>query len=90
MACRSCGSKDPTGFVAEMSVHVPGLENVEKSTVLVFPRILVCMTCGFTELTMGENELRLLGKGHARGVKAAGWPDKRMIPRIADFPFCRP
>jgi hypothetical protein len=72
MACRSCGSKDPTGFAAEMSVHVLGLENVDKSTVLVFPRLLVCMNCGFTELTMAENELRLLGKGAAGEFKAAG------------------
>jgi ribosomal protein L40E len=72
MACRSCGSRNPTGFAAEMSVHVLGLENVDKSTVLVFPRILVCMNCGFTELTMAENELWLLGKDPAGDVKAAG------------------
>jgi hypothetical protein len=41
--------------------------------ILVFPRLLVCMNCGFTELTMAKNELRLLGKGPARdGLKAAG------------------
>jgi hypothetical protein len=47
-------------------------KNVDKSTVLIFPRLLVCMNCGFTELTMAEKELRLLGKGPAGDVKAAG------------------
>jgi len=62
MACRSCGSKNVTKFVAEMTVHILGLENVDKPTVLVFPSPLVCMDCGFTELKMVDNELRLLGK----------------------------
>jgi hypothetical protein len=72
MACRSCGSKDETEFAAEMSVHFLGLENVDKPQVWAFPRLLVCMNCGFTELTMAENELRLLGKGPASDVKATG------------------
>jgi hypothetical protein len=72
MACRSCGSKDRTEFAAEMSVHFLGLENVNKPQVWAFPRLLVCMNCGFTELTMSENELRLLGNGPASDVKATG------------------
>lgn len=45
-----------------MSVHTLGLENVNKPVVWMFPKLLVCMDCGFTELTVEENELRLLGK----------------------------
>ena len=55
-----------------MNIHFLGLENVDKPTVWAFPRLQVCMNCGFTELTMSENELRLLGKGPASDVKAAG------------------
>jgi len=54
-----------------MSVHAPGLENVDKPVVLLFPRLLVCMDCGFAELTLAENELRLLGKDRAPGVESA-------------------
>jgi hypothetical protein len=72
MACRSCGSREQAEFAAEVSVHLLGLQNVDKPTVLAFPRLLVCMSCGFTESTMTKNELCLLGKGPARGVKAAG------------------
>ena len=67
-----CESSNQTEFASEISVHVLGLENVNKPTAMVFPRLLVCMDCGFTELTLGENELRLLGRGPARGFEAAG------------------
>ena len=52
-----------------MSVHILGLENVDKPVVWVFPRLLVCMDCGFTELTMPETELRLLGRSGASDVE---------------------
>ena len=55
-----------------MSVHVLGLENVDKPVVWVFPRLLVGMDCGFTELTIAEDELHLLGKDPARGLGATG------------------
>jgi hypothetical protein len=72
MACRSCESKDQTEFSAEMSVHFLGLENVDKPQVWAFPRLLVCMNCGLTELTLAEKELRLLGKDPASDVEATG------------------
>ena len=72
MSCRSCGLGNQRKFAAEMSVHVLGLENVDKPVVWVFPRLLVCMDCGFTELTIAENELHLLGKDPARDLGATG------------------
>ena len=72
MSCRSCGSKEQTKFAAEMSVHVLGVKNVDKPTVWVFPRLLVCMNCGFTELTIAEDELRVLKKTPPSDIEAAG------------------
>ena len=72
MSCRSCGSETQTEFASEISVHVLGLENVNEPTVMVFPRLLVCMNCGFTELTLAENELGLLWRGPASDFEAAG------------------
>ena len=60
-----------------MSVHVLGLENVDKPVVWVFPNLLVCMTCGFTELMMTEEQLRLLGKDPASQVETPYSPKKR-------------
>jgi hypothetical protein len=62
MACKSCGSENQTEFASEISVHILGLKNVDKPTVMVFPRLLVCMDCGFAELRLAEHELGLLGK----------------------------
>ncbi len=70
MACRSCGLENQTQFAGEISIHILGLENVNTPTVWVFPRLLVCMNCGFAEFTIAERELRLLGKGPAGDVEA--------------------
>ncbi|MGO8986050.1 MAG: hypothetical protein ACLQFM_14800 [Terriglobales bacterium] len=69
MSCRSCTSRNQTRFVAEISVHILGIENIERPAVLVFPKLLTCMDCGFTEFTMAENDLQLLRK-HSGGAAA--------------------
>lgn len=65
MACRSCGSENQTDFGAEISVHFPGRKGLDKPAVLAFPRLVVCFDCGFTQFTLAETELHLLGKGAA-------------------------
>lgn len=72
MSCRSCGLENQRKFAAEMSVHALGVANVDKPVVWVFPKLLVCMDCGFTELMIAEDELRLLGKDPAGDLGAAG------------------
>jgi hypothetical protein len=65
MTCRSCGSENQTKFSAEINIHFLGLKNMDKSAVLVFPKLLVCLDCGFTEFITAETELPLLGAGVA-------------------------
>jgi hypothetical protein len=65
MACRSCGLANQTEFTAEIDIHFPGLRNLDKRPVLVFPKLLVCLDCGFTQLTIPEAELRHLAQGIA-------------------------
>jgi predicted nucleic-acid-binding Zn-ribbon protein len=60
MQCKSCGSHNQTEFNAEINVHFPGLKNVDKTAVLVFPKLLLCLDCGFTEFTLSESELHIL------------------------------
>jgi hypothetical protein len=67
LACRSCGSENQTQFGAEINIHFPELTNPDKPTVLVFPKLVVCMDCGFTEFAIQATELRLLG-GRRCGV----------------------
>jgi hypothetical protein len=71
MSCRSCGSGNRKKFAGELSVHVLGLENIDKPVVWIFPRPQACMGCGFTELTVDDDKLRLLEKGPAVVDEAA-------------------
>src|SRR6267154_1030998 len=47
-------------FNAEINVHFPGLKNLDNPAVFVFPKLLLCLDCGFTEFTLRESELHLL------------------------------
>jgi hypothetical protein len=60
MQFKTCGSHNRTEFNAEINVHFPGLKNLDKPAVLVFPKLLLCLDCGLTESTLRENELLLL------------------------------
>jgi hypothetical protein len=63
MSCKSCAAESPLEFGAEMIVHFPGLEGLDKPIVWVFPKLLACMNCGFTEFAIPENELAALASG---------------------------
>jgi hypothetical protein len=52
-----------------MSIHFPGLKNVNKLTAWVFPEVLVCLDCGVSEFTVPETELRVLVAGEAEQRK---------------------
>lgn len=66
MACRSCGSENQKEFGAEINIHFPGRKFLDKPAVLVFPKLVVCLNCGFAEFTLPETELRLLGEAAAK------------------------
>jgi hypothetical protein len=65
MSCKSCRSENLSEFNGEIAIHFPGLKGLNKSIVWVFPKLLVCMNCGFTEFTVPERELSVLVKGTA-------------------------
>ncbi len=67
MACNSCGSVNQGKFTSEIDIHFPGLSNVKKSPVLVYPEILVCLNCGKAEFTVPKDELALLAESDATG-----------------------
>jgi hypothetical protein len=48
-----------------MCIHFPGLKNIDKPVVWLFPEIVVCLNCGTAEFVVPEAELRLLAKGDA-------------------------
>ena len=71
MRCNACGSKQRAKFMAELAVHIPGPNNLDKPHLLVFPEILVCLNCGNTEFTVPESQLRALANETRGESKAA-------------------
>jgi hypothetical protein len=65
MPCKSCASQNQSKFSAEMNIHLPGFNGLEKPTVWIFPEMVVCLDCGFAECTIPESELHKLARGAA-------------------------
>jgi hypothetical protein len=57
MSCQLCGSSKEAELTAEMLVHFPGLKNLDKLGVWVFPKLLVCLDCGHSHFAVPEKEL---------------------------------
>lgn len=70
MYCALCHSSNGAEFAAEIMIHSSGLKQVERPAVLAFPKVLICMDCGFSGFTTPETELRALGKGIAVSAAA--------------------
>jgi len=65
MSCQSCQSKHQSNFNGEIAIHFPGLKGLDKPIVWVFPKLLVCLNCGFTEFAIPETGFRQLMEGDA-------------------------
>jgi hypothetical protein len=62
MACKSCKLEKQALFPSEIAIHFPGLKELSNESVFVFPQLLVCLDCGFTEFSISEAELRRLAQ----------------------------
>jgi hypothetical protein len=61
MPCRLCHSKNQRLFPTEIAVHAPSDGDVENlRQTLVFPQVLVCLDCGFSEFSISDEKLREL------------------------------
>ena len=58
-----CSSKNRDTFTAEVAIHFSGIEGLNKPIVWVFPQLIVCLDCGFTEFVVSERELNVLRYG---------------------------
>ncbi len=65
MSCKSCQSVQQSNFKAEIAIHFPGLKDLDKPHVLIFPELLVCLDCGFTEFSIDETELQGLAEAES-------------------------
>ena len=58
MQCPLCQSRNQVELPAEINIHLPGRENLDRPSVLAFPKLLVCLDCGSTRFALPETELR--------------------------------
>ena len=72
-------------FNGEIAIHFPGLEGLKKPIVWVFPKLLVCLDCGFTEFEIPEAELRQLVEGGSAAKKPTAREilETRMRPQFS-------
>jgi hypothetical protein len=60
--CSSCGSANLSKYDAEIAVHLPYLKNSARPHIFLFPKLLICLNCGFTGFAVAETELRALAQ----------------------------
>jgi hypothetical protein len=72
MSCPSCSSSNQAEFPTEMLVHFGGRKNLDNPGVWVYPRLLVCLECGFAQATIPASELAQLAAGTSTRARAAG------------------
>ena len=71
MVCQVCHSANTRDYTAEINIHFPGRKGLNIPTVWVFPRLSVCLECGFTQFTIPDAELETLAARDYRG-----WADE--------------
>jgi len=62
MSCVQCASNNEAEFPTELVFHFPGLQCLDKPGIFLYPRILVCLHCGFSWFTTSAAEKALLAK----------------------------
>jgi hypothetical protein len=61
--CSSCSSKNQRRFDAELALHFPGLDGLNKPIVWAFPEVLLCLDCGFAVFALDDEPLQQLHRG---------------------------
>jgi len=65
MACKRCGSEAQKQLDGELTATLPDVKGLNASPVYSTDHILVCLDCGFTELTIAKPELERLRRAAA-------------------------
>jgi hypothetical protein len=63
MSCVYCRSFKQAELTAEMLIHFPGLKNLDKPALWLFPKLLVCLDCGCSHFTVPGTELGSIAQG---------------------------
>jgi hypothetical protein len=64
MSCQSCQTHNYGVFGAEVAIHFPGVRGLDIPVVWVFPKLNVCLDCGFSEFQIPEKEMQTLNESN--------------------------
>ena len=68
--CKICDNLRTQTFGGEVALHFAGLDGLRKPIVWVFPKVLVCLDCGFAEFAVPDEQVKKLrdpdSSDHAR------------------------
>jgi len=62
MRCQRCASHTVNEFSAELAIHFPGWDSLEKPVVWAFPKLMVCLGCGLVEFELPPEKLAQLNR----------------------------
>jgi hypothetical protein len=62
MTCLSCQSANQVELTAEMVIHFPRHKPLGKPGVWLFPKLEVCLECGFSRFTIPDAKLASVAK----------------------------
>jgi hypothetical protein len=63
MSCLACASNNHVELSAVIVLNSATLQNEESACVELFPKLLVCLDCGFTRFNVSPPELASLATG---------------------------
>ena len=66
MACSQCMSNNLSVFPAEVNIHFPGIADLDKPSVWVFPSLVVCLDCGLAQFRLSLDQSQRLEKRNGR------------------------
>ena len=69
--CQSCASWNLVRLSTEICLHFPGLSGLERGPIFVFPKLTICLDCGFLHSRLSAEELRPI-KESVSGEGVAG------------------
>jgi hypothetical protein len=70
MSCLLCASNHQAEFSAEMMIHLTSFKHLDQTDVLLFPKLLLCLDCGFAQFTATHDTLAQLAKPAAQSEAA--------------------
>jgi len=70
--CKSCASSNLIELNSAICLHSTGTRGLTKDAIFAFPKLVVCLDCGATQLTLSAAELQLVRERGARTFSLGG------------------